>query len=232
MKKSLLTLIFAAASLAAFAQAAPATAPVPTAVAPTPAGYAELLGATITQVMSTSNAAELQALTAKLERAASVAPADWLPRYYQAYALLRLERLGKDAHPDALLDRAEAALRQARELHGDESEILALQANIYQGRLTIDPVSRAQEYSPLVLETVALAKTLNPANPRPYLVEANQVYYTPEMYGGGAGKARPLYEEAKAKFAAFRPAGPLAPDWGKSYLLDRLKSYDPAPAAR
>ncbi|MEJ7665887.1 MAG: hypothetical protein WKG07_43410 [Hymenobacter sp.] len=27
-------------------------------------------------------------MAAKLERAATVAPADWLPRYYQAYALL------------------------------------------------------------------------------------------------------------------------------------------------
>ena len=231
MKKLLLTLIFAAASLAAFAQTAPATAPVPTAAAPTPAGYAELLGATITQVMSTSDAAELQALTAKLERAARVAPADWLPRYYQAYALLGQARLGKDAHPDALLDRADAALKQARELHGDESEILALQANIYQGRLTIDPMSRAQEYSPLVMETVALAKTLNPANPRPYLVEANQVYYTPELYGGGAGKARPLYEEAKAKFAAFQPAGPLAPNWGQNQVLGRLKKHEGAATA-
>ena len=232
MKKSLLTLVFATASLAAFAQATPAAAPAPAAAAPTPAGYAELLGATITQVMSTSDAVELQALTAKLERAAAVAPADWLPRYYQAYALLGQERLGKDAHPDALLDRADAALKQARELHGDESEILALQANIYQARLTVDPMQRAQEYSPMVLETAALAKTLNPANPRPYLVEANQVYYTPEMYGGGAGKARPLYEAAQAKFAAFHPASSLAPNWGESYLLTQLKSYGPTAAAK
>ena len=85
---------------------------------------------------------------------------------------------------------------------------------------------------PLVMETVALAKSLNPANPRPYLIEANQVYYTPEMYGGGAGKARPLYELAKAKFAAFRPAGPLAPNWGESYLATRLQSYGSATAGK
>ena len=233
MKKSLLTLVFAAGSLAALAQTTPAAAPAPmAAAAPTPAGYAEQLGTTITQVMSTNDAATLTSLYAKLERIAAAAPTDWLPRYYQAYALLTQARLGKEANPDALLDRAEAALKQARQLNGDESELLALQAFIYQGRLTIDPMQRAQEYSPLVMETTALAESLNPANPRPYLIEANQLYYTPELYGGGTGKARPLYEAAKAKFAAFRPAGPLAPNWGESYLLTRLKSYGPATAAK
>ncbi|WP_223649137.1 hypothetical protein [Hymenobacter psoromatis] len=236
MKKSLLTLAFAAGSLAALAQTTPAAAPASStpavAAAPTPAGYAEQLSTAITQVMSTNDAATLTSLCAKLERLAAAVPTDWLPRYYQAYALLMQARGGKDAQPDALLDRAEAALKQARQLNGDESELLALQASIYQGRLTIDPMQRAQEYSPLVMETTALAESLNPANPRPYLIEANQLYYTPEMYGGGTGKARPLYEAAKAKFAAFHPAGPLAPNWGESYLLTRLKSYGPATAAK
>ncbi|RZK60672.1 MAG: hypothetical protein EOO59_06730, partial [Hymenobacter sp.] len=82
MKKPFLLLAFAAASFSAAAQTTPIAAPAaPPAAAP--AGYAELLGATITQVMSTSDAAELKGLAAKLERAATVAPADWLPRYYQ-----------------------------------------------------------------------------------------------------------------------------------------------------
>ena len=228
MKKSLLTLALAALSLGAFAQTMPA-APV---AGPTPTAAAEPLGSIVRDIDSGSADVAAASLVARLERAAAAAPTNWLPRYYQAYVLLGQARLGKDAHPDALLDRAEAALKQARELNGDESELLALQAFIYQGRLTVDPMQRAQEYSPMVMETVALAKSLNPANPRPYLIEANQVYYTPEMYGGGASKARPLYEVAKAKFAAFQPASPLAPSWGESYLLARLKSYGPATAAR
>ena len=233
MKKSLLTLVFAAASLAAAAQTAPAAAPAPTAAAPTPAGYAELLGATITQVMSTGDAAQLQALAAKLERAASVAPADWLPRYYQAYALvINVFQSKEDGDAkDKTLDRAEAALAQARQLKGDESELLVLQAYAYQARLGISPMLRSMKYSRLVTETVAQAKALNPSNPRPYLVGANNVYYTPSMFGGGAEAAKPLYEEAKAKFAAFQPAGPLAPNWGQNQVLGRLKKYEVAATA-
>ncbi|MBJ6145517.1 hypothetical protein [Hymenobacter sp. BT559] len=231
MKKSLLALALAAASFSATAQTT-ATKSAPATTTAAPAGYAELLGATIAQVMNTGDAAELKALAAKLERAAAVAPADWLPRYYQAYALLiNVFQSQEDGDAkDATLDQAEAALAQARKLKGDESELLTLQAYIYQARLGISPMLRSMKYSRLVTETVAQAKALNPANPRPYLVGANNVYYTPSMFGGGAEAAKPLYEEAKAKYAAFQPAGPLAPSWGQNQLLSRLKKYEVASA--
>jgi hypothetical protein len=235
MKKPLFTLALAALSFVAAAQTAPAAPAATPAAAPAAGSYAELLGATITQVMHTGDAAELQALAAKLERAAAVAPADWLPRYYQAYALVISVFTSKEDGDakDALLDRAEAALAQARQLKGDESELLTLQAYAYQARLGISPMLRSMKYSRMVTETVAQAKQANPANPRPYLVGANNVYYTPSMFGGGAEAAKPLYEEAKAKYAAFRPAGPLAPSWGQGQVLGRLKKYEVAatPAA-
>jgi hypothetical protein len=233
MKKPLFTLALAALSFVATAQTAPAAPTATPAAAPAAGTYAALLGATITQVMHTGDAAELQALAAKLERAATVAPADWLPRYYQAYALvISVFQSQQDGDAkDALLDRAEAALAQARQLQGDESELLTLNAYAYQARLGISPMLRSVQYSRMVTETVAQAKKANPANPRAYLVGANNVYYTPSMFGGGAETAKPLYEEAKAKYAAFQPASPLAPNWGQSQLLSRLKKYEVAAAS-
>lgn len=231
MKKLLFTLALAAASRGATAQTTTAPAAPATAA---PAGYAEQLGATIAQVMGTGDAAELQALAARLERAATVAPADWLPRYYQAYALIISVFQSKENGDakDQLLDRAEAALAQARQLKGDESELLTLQAYAYQARLGISPMLRSLKYSAMVDEATDRAQALNPANPRAALVAANNVNFTPEMFGGGAKAARPLYEQAQAKYAAFRPAGPLAPNWGQGQLLGRLKQYEaPATAA-
>jgi len=230
MKKTLFALAFAAASFSAAAQTTASI--IPAAATTTPAGYAEQLGATITQVMNTGDAAELKALAAKLERAAAVAPADWLPRYYQAYALvISVFQSQEDGDAkDKLLDRAEAALAQARQRKGDESELLTLQAYVYQARLGVSPMLRSMKYSRMVTEAIAKAKALNPNNPRPYLVGANNVYYTPSMFGGGAEPAKPLYEEAKAKYAAFRPTSPLAPSWGQNQVLGRLKKYEVATA--
>ena len=232
MKTLVLTLAFAAASLAASAQSQPAAAVAPaTTTAPADA-YTTMMAATITELMSTGDPAVLKAVAAKFERAATVAPADWLPRYYQAYALvINVFQSKEDGDTkDKTLDQAEAALAQARQLHGDASELLTLQAYAYQARLGISPMMRSQKYSELVGEAVAQAQALNPANPRPYLVEANNVNFTPKMFGGGPEVAKPLYEEAQVKYAAFRPAGPLAPNWGERQLKGRLKQYE-APAA-
>lgn len=237
MKTALLTLAFAAAALAA--QAQPAAAPAATAAAALPGtaapadAYTTLMAATIAELMSTGDPAALKAAAANFERAATVAPKDWLPRYYQAYGLVINAFQSKEDGDtrDQTLDQAEAALAKARQLHGDESELLTLQAYVYQARLTISPMLRSVKYSQLVAETVAKAQVANPANPRPYLVEANNVYFTPKMFGGGATAARPLYEQAQARYAAFRPAGPLAPSWGQRQVQGRLKQYETAATA-
>ena len=231
MKTALLTLAFAAASLTASAQAQPAAAAAPAAAAPADA-YNTLMSATIKELMSTGDPAILKAVAAKFERAATVAPADWLPRYYQTYALvINVFQSKEDGDAkDKTLDQAEAALAQARKLHGDESELLVLEAYVYQARLGVSPMMRSMKYSAMVNQAVAQAKKLNPANPRAYLVGANNANFTPKMFGGGPEVAKPLYEEAQVKYAAFRPAGPLAPNWGERQLKGRLKQYE-APAA-
>ncbi|AHJ98552.1 hypothetical protein [Hymenobacter swuensis] len=237
MKTALLTLACVTASLATLAQnAAPAApaAPATTAAAAPAGSYAALLGTTVKELMSTGEPAVLKQLDARLERAATVAPQDWLPRYYQAYArLITCFQSKEDGDvKDVYLDRAEAALAQARKLGGDEAELLVLQSYIYQARLGVSPMLRSMKYSGMVKEALAQAKKLNPANPRIYLVEANNLYYTPAMFGGGAEVAKPVYEEAKARFAAFRPASALAPNWGERQLLGRLKAYETATAAK
>jgi hypothetical protein len=238
MKTALLTFACVTAAFTSLAQnAAPAPAATTTTAAATttaPAGsYAALLATTVQELMNTGEPAVLKQLDARLERAATVAPQDWLPRYYQAYArLITCFQSKEDGDvKDAYLDRAEAALAQARQLGGDEAELLVLQSYIYQARLGISPMLRSMKYSGMVMETLARAKKLNPANPRIYLVEANNLYYTPAMFGGGADVARPVYEEAKARFAAFRPASALAPNWGERQVLGRLKKYETTTAA-
>jgi hypothetical protein len=233
MKTAFLTLALAATSLAAAAQStAVASAAHPGTAAAAPTGYADLMAATITELLGTGDPAQLKQLASKFERASTVAPTDWLPAYYQAYALMLTSFQSKEDEEvkDKYLDQAEAALARAGKQGGDASEQLVLQAYIHQARLGISPMTRAMKYPRLVTEALEAAKKHNPNNPRIYLVEANNVYYTPKMFGGGAEAAKPLYEQAQAKFAAFKPANSLAPNWGERQLLGRLKQYNAAAA--
>ncbi len=90
---------------------------------------------------------------------------------------------------------------------------------------------RSAKYSRMVSEVLGQAKGMNPANPRIYLVLGNNIYFTPKMFGGGAEAAKPVFDEAKTRFAAFQPSSPLAPGWGERQVLGRLKSYEQAAAS-
>ena len=222
MKKLILLLALVAASFSTLAQQTAASAT--TALT----GYSDLMAATITELDNTRETAQLKQLASKFERAATAALTDWLPPYYQAYSyvLASFQSTEDGVARDKYLDQAEAALTQARKLGGDEAELLVLQGYLYMGRLAIDPMSRFMEYEPRQMDALERAKKLNPTNPRPYLVQANLVFRTPSSMGGGPAAAKPLYEQAKARFATFQPRGPLAPNWGEKQLLRQLKTYE------
>ncbi|MDB5234693.1 MAG: hypothetical protein JWR44_1686 [Hymenobacter sp.] len=231
MKTTVLTLALVAASFAAFAQAQPATVAPSASAAPADA-YSAMLGATIAE-QNAAGPAALPAIIAKLERAASARPADWLPRYYQARAYIKIGFATQgEEQQDKVFDQAQAALDQAKKgKDANQAEILILQAYLYQGRLMVSPMSRGMEYSGRVAEALEMARKLEPQNPRVYLLQANDLYFRPAEFGGGAAQAKPLYEKAKALFATYKPATALSPNWGESNAKARLDEIAGATAA-
>ena len=72
----------------------------------------------------------------------------------------------------------------------------------------------------------AKAKEMNPANPRVYILEAQDKYYTPEQFGGSKDEAKKLFEKAKELFMTSKPASSIEPQWGMSqvmYFLSQMK---------
>ncbi|QNP51069.1 hypothetical protein H9L05_13200 [Hymenobacter qilianensis] len=197
MKTFIFLLAFVAASFSATAQQTAA-----------PAGYTDMMAATIMELNSTGDPAQLRQLVSKFERAATAAPTDWLPAYYQAYGLLITAFQSKEDGDtkDEYLDQAEAALAQARKLRGDESELLVLQGYIYQARLGISPMDRSGKYSRMVSEVLGQAKGINPANPRIYLVLGNNVYFTPKMFGAALRLLSHFLRKRKPGLLLFSPA--------------------------
>ncbi|HEV7351425.1 hypothetical protein [Telluribacter sp.] len=156
-------------------------------------------------------------LANRFERIAAAEPTEWLPRYYAAYCNTRLGVMdGEASLKEQRLDKAEALLKEADTLPGKAAdELEVLWAFVAQARLAIDPMSRWQTYGPVFGEHVAAAKVLNPNNPRIYVLEGTNLFYTPEQFGGGKKVAKPVLEKALEKFATFQSPGPLHPQWGK-----------------
>ena len=67
-----------------------------------------------------------------------------------------------------------------------------------------------------ISESMNRAKELDPENPRIYFMEAITVLNLPPEMGGGAEKAKPIFEMAEAKFNSFSPESPISPDWGET----------------
>jgi hypothetical protein len=62
------------------------------------------------------------------------------------------------------------------------------------------------------------AKKLDPENPRVYLQEGIDKYYTPEQFGGSKAEAKQLFQEAAKKMETFKPASSIHPSWGASQI--------------
>lgn len=150
------------------------------------------------------------------ERISTAEPGEWLPLYYAAYACIIPSFEIADANQkDQYLDKAQQFLDNAFKIAPEESELFALQAFLYPGKIMVDPMTRGPEYMGKIYEALDKATQLNPENPRPYFLRAVTTLNMPAEFGGGAAMAKPLFETAKEKFENFEPASPLHPNWGK-----------------
>ena len=62
---------------------------------------------------------------------------------------------------------------------------------------------------------------LNPNNPRLYYLQGAGIFGTPEQFGGGKEKAKPVFEKAVALFKSGNVKA-LYPRWGQKQAEDML----------
>ncbi|NTS40603.1 hypothetical protein HRG84_06765 [Flavisolibacter sp. BT320] len=185
----------------------------------------------VVAVDSVRSTAELLALSAAFERIGDAEKTQWLPYYYAALAQVNaaymqgMENLNP-AKVDPMADKAEALLTKAEANVQKNSEIFVLKKMIASLRMMGDPMNRWQTYGPVATEALQTAKAMDPNNPRVFLLEAQDKFFTPEQFGGSKAEAKKLFEEALKKYETFKPATPLDPTWGKPtavYFLGQIK---------
>jgi len=160
----------------------------------------------------------------RFERIAVAEKSVWLPFYYASYSLIVMSFEEEDGgKKDMILDRAQELLDTSLELEPDESELHVLQAFLYPSRILVDPMSRGMQYMERIYASLAKAKILNPENPRIYFLEGVNKANLPPSMGGGPEVARPILEEAVAKFESFSNEDPLWPNWGEEAARTELE---------
>jgi hypothetical protein len=153
-------------------------------------------------------------------RIAAAEPKEWLPEYYAAYANLIAGFMTTGTDMDKgqkYIDNAQSLITSAQKKATNPtqlSEIGVVQAYIYIGKVTEDPMKKGGELSPKIFAELGKASAMNPANPRAPFVQGMFTLNMPEFYGGGAKNAMPLFEKAKTLFDA-QTADGMNPSWGK-----------------
>jgi hypothetical protein len=170
------------------------------------------------------NPATLVAVANKFERIATAEKNQWLPYYYAAYCHVNYAFMQQDkSKTDDIADKATALINVADSLMPNNSEISCIKSMIASCHMMVDPMTRWQEYGAASSENMENAMKQDPTNPRPYMLKGQGLKYTPEQFGGGCATAKPELQTAIDKYATFKAASELHPNWGKEYTEGLLK---------
>lgn len=70
------------------------------------------------------------------------------------------------------------------------------------------------------------AKKLDPENPRISILEAEDLYFTPEQFGGNKQKGIELFKKALEQFKTYKTKTSIDPNWGQgeaNYMISQAK---------
>lgn len=164
------------------------------------------------------------------QRIAEAEKDQWLPYYYAALCqVTRAYMIGGETPAasvtDPIADVASQLLTKAEALSGENSEVYCVKKMIASLRMMPDPMNRYMTYGPIAAQALEQAKKLDPENPRVYMLEAQDKFYTPEQYGGSKTEAKTLFETAKAKMETHQPASSIHPRWGRMTIEYFLSQF-------
>ncbi len=169
-----------------------------------------------------SDRVKLLKVRGDFERILQLKKNEWMVDYYlaqvdqlTAYSYMNMET-GKNDETNVkkYTESAITLLDKSTVIKDDFAEAYILKMSVQGNRWMYEP-DKMNDIIAKISEAKDAAKKLEADNPRFYLVDAFQVYYTPEMFGGGVDKAQPEFEKSWELFQTYKPKDETYPDWGK-----------------
>ena len=197
--------------------------------------YLKAMEPKVAQVDSNNSAEGWKELANAFERIAEAEKTQWLPFYYAAfcqvmagYSSMPMNGSFGDnsALSDPPADKAEQLLNKAEAQSAGNSEIFCVRKMIHSLRMMGNAMSRYMTEGAKATECLNKAKELNSNNPRIYILEGQDKFYTPEQFGGSKEEAKKLFAKANELFLANKPGSSIDPQWGRGqvqYFLSQLQ---------
>jgi hypothetical protein len=182
--------------------------------------YVQTMKKNIALLDSAKTIDDLQSLAGTFDRIGDAEKTQWLPYYYAALAQTwigwRPETKDKDANSqkiNAYLAKAEAIEKNA--------ETYAVENMSATQQMLVDPQSRWMTNGKDAADALQKGLAADPNNPRLYYLQGMSLFNTPEQFGGGKEKAKPLFEKSVALYKSAQPK-PLYPTWGQQQAEDMV----------
>ncbi len=186
--------------------------------------YVSAMQDKLSQLDTSKTPADLLKVSDAFARIGDAEKTQWLPYYYAGLALSTMgwmdQNVDKDENSAAIksyCDKAEANATSP----SDKAEIYTVRNMAATQQMMVDPQNRYMTYGQEAAADLEKGIQLDPANPRIYYLQGMSMFKTPEQYGGGKDKAKPLFEKSVLLFTRF-PVKPLYPKWGQKQAAEKL----------
>lgn len=179
--------------------------------------YENAMKKQIAAMNTIQTAEESQAVSNAFLRIAEAKSEEWLPLYYAAW-IQTTAAFRFDVNKDQQFDQAMELVNKADKIAPNNSEITALKGYVIMGKLSVDPMNRGQEMSPLAMQTFGKAIALDKENPRATTLMAQMELGMSQFFGSGPDKACGLARVGLELFAKEKSKideNYLLPTWGK-----------------
>jgi hypothetical protein len=182
--------------------------------------YTQVMQKNISLLDSAKSIDALQSLAGTFDRIGDAEKTKWLPYYYAALAQTWVGWNPECKDKDANSAKINAFLAKAEAIEKN-SELYAVENMSATQQMLMDPQTRWQTNGKDA--NIALQKGIqaDPNNPRLYYLQGMSMLGTPDQFGGGKDKARPLFEKSLALYQTVKPQ-PLYPNWGQKQAEDGL----------
>lgn len=182
--------------------------------------YAKTMQARLASMDTIKTTAGWVSLADAFQRIGDAEKTQWLPYYYSALCLVTPGWTDPAVDKDANATRVKELCAKAEAIE-DNSELYAIRNMAATQQMLVDPQNRWSTYGAESEAAMKKGLQLNPDNPRLHYLQAAGLFNTPEQFGGGKAKAKPVLEKALSLFNAEKPK-PLYPNWGKKQTEDML----------
>ncbi len=154
----------------------------------------------------------------------------WQPYYYAALSIIKkgreLMQKNQVAQLDDVAKEAQNYIDKAEALSPNNAEIFLLKKMNHGLKMMVNPMERWQTEGQAAQVALNEAQKLDPENPRITILEAEDLYFTPEQFGGNKQKGIELFKKALEQFKTYKIKTSIDPNWGQgeaNYMISQAK---------